>query len=104
MVKHNYSRGFGTNIIKLDRMISHKRLTNENFFKNLSKGDLLLCEWINPISDNNELTRTSMHNVVSVDRKLKEIVLRVKGKISFNYEAYFNNTSNLKDILLIERK
>ena len=77
-------------------------LTIENQFKALKKGDLVICEFHRNIHDMPKTPyRIGSFTVSQNKESCKEIILKRKNNIYFNYEMFLNGESNLKSIILI---
>lgn len=71
-------------------------------FEELKQGDLVVCEFHLNIHDYPKTYRLKAFEISKVRLDTKEIILKMKNNIYFNYQVYLNGESNLKHILKIE--
>ena len=89
-------------------MIVMKELKTLSDFENLSKGDIVVCEWKLDSYKNGKRTRFASYEVVQNKSLATEIILQKPMNVYFNYFMFLypgsHGVSNLKSIILLNRE
>jgi hypothetical protein len=79
-----------------------KKLTTIEEIENLKKGDLVLVEFDKEQPYwNKEMQGVKAYNIAFVKKSHKELILKLKNNIYFNYEMYLGGRSVVKELFSI---
>lgn len=80
-----------------------KELKTIKDFERLLKGDYVAVSFVKPIKDGNKSYDLKAFKIHYVDKEKREIILKKKNNIYFNYGFFISGYSNVSSAMLIRK-